>query len=460
MNEGPKYFTIELKEGNLQAWLKVYESNVIKIEDVILELKKMGVTFGLKGEYLKNLAKQGFPFGQYLIAEGKNPIPGKDATAECLVEMAPEPPEIEFDDEEKESRYFPVRITNVRKGDKLVRYVPPTKGVPGMTVLGKEILPMPGKAIPLPKGINTDFLDSNNNYLIATKSGNFEWDGIKAKVDPEYTVRGDLSILNGEVIEFYGSMIVTGDIKSGITVKIGGDLTVYGTVEDVVIECGGNVVIKGGLFGAGRGKVTAMGSIDINHAYNHIISTPGDITIHKEVMNCQISAKRIFANYASICGGNVTAQNLIEVKELGKEQFARTTVSIAGKYQLMELFQSMEKEIEELTKKIKDYKEEIFKLAKEKLNSIAFPPEKEEQLTNLRLEMDNLNKSLTEKRESRDKLVVELKQSVPKLVVSGTVHSNVYISINDISYLVSEPMRNVTFFEKDNEIMKIKNEKF
>jgi uncharacterized protein (DUF342 family) len=457
MSENPKYFSVELKEGNLQAWLKVYESSVLKLEDIVLELRTMNITVGLKGEYLKKLASERFPFGQYLIAEGKMPITGENARAECLVELTPEPPEIEIENED--SRYFPVRITNVRKGEKVVRFLPPTKGTPGVTVLGKEIPAMPGKALPLPKGLNTEFLDSNNNYLIASKNGNFEWDGTKAKVEPEYTVGGDLSIVNGETIEFYGSMTVTGDVKSGVTLKVGGDLTVYGTVEDVVIECDGNVAIKGGCFGSGRGKITAMGTIDINHAYNHAISTPKDILVHREVMNCQLSAKRILASYAAICGGSVFAQNTIEVKDLGKEQFSRTTVTIAGKYQLMEMFQTMEKEIEEMTSKVKVYKDEIFKLAKEKLNSTNFPVDKEDKLTNLRLEMDIINKSFSEKREYRDKLMVELKQSVPKLVVSGFIYTNVHISINDISLLISEPQKNVTFFEKDNEIMKIKNDK-
>ncbi len=458
MDEKSKYFSIELKEGNLQAWLKVYESNVLTLEDVVMELKKLSIVFGLKGEYLKKLALEKFQFGQYLIAEGRNPVIGENARAECLVEMTPEPLPVEIENED--SNYFPVWITNVKKGDKVVRFLPPTKGIPGMTVLGKEIPAMPGKAIPLPKGLNTEFLDSNNNYLVATKNGNFEWDGTKAKVDPEYTVSGDLSIVNGEFIEFYGSMIVTGDVKSGITLKVGGDLTVYGTVEDVVIECGGAVAVKGGIFGSGRGKITAMGNIDVNHAYNHIISTPADIVVHRELMNCQVSAKRVLASYAAICGGSVFAQNLIEVKDLGKEQFSRTTITIAGKYQLLEMFQMMEKEIEEMTVKMKYYKDDIFKLAKEKLNSPNFPPEKEEKLSGLRSEMEVMNKTFSDKKDYRDKLMVELKQSVPKLVVSGNVYTNVYISINDINLLVSEPHRNVTFFERDNEIMKIKNEKF
>jgi uncharacterized protein (DUF342 family) len=177
-------------------------------------------------------------------------------------------------------------------------------------------------------------------------------------------------------------------------------------------------------------------------------------------MNCQVSAKRVLASYAAICGGSVFSQSLIEVKDLGKEQFSRTTITIAGKYQLMEMFQMMEKEIEEITKKVKVYKDEIFKLAKEKLSAQFFPAEKEEKLANLRSEFENFNKGFNDKKEYRDKLEVELKQSVPKLVVTGFVYSNVHISINDISVLVSEPQKNITFFEKDNEIMKVKNEKF
>jgi hypothetical protein len=451
-------FQIELREDGFQAWLKVFESSTFTLADVAEQLKAMGISQGFKGDYIKKLAEKGFPFGQYLIAEGKFPIKGEDSRSECLVELTPEPPKVDLED--NKTNYFPVWITNVVEGQKLVKYIPATRGVPGLTVFGREIPAMPGKTLSNPRSINTDFMESNPNFLIAKKSGNFLWDGEKARVEPDYTINGDLSILNGEFIEFVGNLKVLGDIKSGTRVKVGGELIVFGTVEDMAIECGGNVTVKGGMFGSGKGEIIANGKVDINHAYNFSIKATDEMTIRKEVVACQIKAKSITGVYATILGGNTIAQNFIEINDLGKEQYSRTSVIIGGKSQHLELLQNLESEIFRIEKHIKELKDNIFNLAKEKMNSKNFPEDKEEALQNSRIELERINKKLSSVKENRNKLLIEMKQYVPKLIVNGSIHPNVHVTINDISIMTSMSFTNTTFYEKDNEIVKIKNTKF
>jgi uncharacterized protein len=458
MEDTSNKFQIELRDENFQAWLKIFDPTGITIVDIAESLKRFGVSQGIKGDFIRKLASNGFPFGQYLIAEGIQPINGEDARIELLVNLKPPLTPIEITDEN--NKYFPIYINNVIEGQNIVKYIPASKGTPGLTVLGKEIPAMPGRPCPSPKGMNTDLSETNPNFLIAKRSGNFLWDGQKARVETEYTVGGDISLVNGDVVEFVGDLKVAGDIKIGVTVKVGGNLSVFGTVEDGIIECEGNVAIKGGVFGSGRGRLVAGGSIDVNHLYNLTLRSGGEVTIKREAMNCQIYAKSIISRHAAIFGGTIVAQNFIEVNDLGREQYAKTTVIIGGKNQMSDIILGIEREIASIDEKMKENKESIFRLAKDKLTNNNFNEEKELKLQKMRTDMDLMSKNTATLKEKRTRLITELKQLVPKLVVNGTIHENVHLTINDTSMLVNDPLSNVTMYEKNKEIVKIKNVNF
>jgi uncharacterized protein (DUF342 family) len=109
---------------------------------------------------------------------------------------------------------------------------------------------------------------------------------------------------------------------------------------------------------------------------------------------------------------------------------------------------------------MKTFKELVFRLAKDKLSGAGFTEEKELKLQAMRTDMDNMTKQVANLKEKRTRMVTEIKQIVPKLVVNGTIHENVHLTINDVSKLINDPLTKVTLYEKNNEIVKIKNTNF
>jgi len=448
-----KNFEIKIQNFKTQVWLHVYQSENVSLKDIMIELKNQGISFGLNKLILKRLTEENFPYGEYLIAEGSTPINGEDARVECMVTITPPPLEVAINSES--SNYFPVRITNVRKGQRLFRITKSTEGVPGYNVFGEEIPAIKGKNTYFTKGRNIDY-DEGQNYLIATKDGNFVYEGSDAHVETDYYVNGDLSIVNGQLIEFYGNLIVQGDIRIGITIKVDGNLTVNGAVEDAVIECGGTVDVKGGFRGNGRGRVVSDGDIKFLHGHNYTITSRSNMIIGKIAMNCNLTAKSIESPMGSICGGSTLAFKKIEIQSLGRESYSKTTVAIAGKLNHMILSNERDTEISNILRKVQLCESKLSYLSKTKDNR-ALSRDQEENIYVVKLAYEQLNDLLYKRRHEKEELQHELRGISLKLLVHGTIYESVHLMMNDIDIPIVENVSNVMFTEKDYRITRGKN---
>jgi len=446
-------FEIKVQNFKTQVWLQIYQSENVSLKDILVELKNQGINFGLNKLILKRITEENFPVGEYLIAEGSTPINGEDARVECMVTITPPPLEATISSES--SNYFPVRITNVRKGQRLFRFIKETGGVPGYNVFGEEIPITKGKNTYFTKGRNTDY-DEEQNYLIATKDGNFVYEGSNAYVETDYHVNGDLSTINGQLIEFYGNLIVQGDIRLGITVRVDGNLTVMGSVEESVIECGGNVEIQSGFRGGGRGKVIADGNIKFSHANDYTIISQSKIIIGKIAMNCNLTAKSIESPGGSICGGSALAFKKIEIRNLGRESYSKTTVTIGGKLNQLALYKERDVEIANILKKVQLCEIKLSHLNQAQDNR-TLSREQEEGIYSVRFAYEKLNDLLVKKKQEKEELQNELKDIVRRLIAHGTIYESVHLLMNDIDIPIVENVSNVTFTEKDYRITRGKN---
>ncbi len=448
-------FKIELKEDFIQAWLRIIEPVGITLGEVSQASKTLRISYGVDHALLHKLAQTGFPPGEYLLAQGKYPENGEDGRVELLVELVPKPKRVEITDED--NRYYPVHINSVNKGQKILRYRPATLGVPGITVLGTERPAMPGRACLNPKGTNTDYLENDPTCLIATVGGNLLWDGQIARVDPQYTVGGDLSLLNGEEIIFAGDLRISGDVKVGMRLAVGGDLAILGTVEDAIIECEGDVVIKGGLFGSGRGRVTAGGSIEVNLAHDYTLHSEKDIIINREAINCEMRARNVLARRADVYGGAIFARRSVEVRNLGKREYAKTTVTVGDRPEILAAIRTVRNEVALLKSKMDECNDWIVKLARARASGTSRVRDLDERLQALRVEMDSLRQQTDALNRRESELQSDLARLAPRLVVLGTVRHNIHITVNEVSLLVDEPEVGVTFQEQDREIVRTGN---
>lgn len=263
------------------------------------------------------------------IAVGTRAQKGNDATFEYSFEterdQAPE------EDEDGRIDYRSLNfIQNVEKDQELVRKTPPTDGIDGTSVRGTPVKAAAGRDLPFQSGKNT-LVSEDGLTLLATACGSIVLTRNGISVNDVTSIQGDVDMSVGN-IDCAGSVTVGGEIKAGFHVDVGGNLDVRGNVQDSFINCRGNILIKGGCFGKGEGKIQAQGDIVIKYAEGLVIEAGNNLTVGGELLNCQVTAGEkvdVCGKKGTIVGGKVCAGKEIRVSVAGSEAGTTTELYVA-----------------------------------------------------------------------------------------------------------------------------------
>jgi uncharacterized protein (DUF342 family) len=313
----------------------------VKAETVISAAKSHGVVVELDVETINKTLVEGGT--NVRVGYGLAPVPGTDGRFETLVEnLKRRSPRL---DEHGLKDFRDLgEIVTVKPGTPLMRIVDPTAGVPGLTVTGKEIPVKPGKSVSFPTGLEGVVVSpADPHLLIAAVSGFPVVTKNGVTVESVYRVENvDLKTGN---ITFDGGVHVTGDVHSGMTVKATGDIHVDGTVEDALLEAGGDVTVKCGIVGSdedydGPGtKIHATircgGSCTVKFSQNASIFAGNGIFVQETSMQSELTAAHQIlvgsqdSRKGELIGGVARATMLVSAHNIGSDDHPRTIV-IAG----------------------------------------------------------------------------------------------------------------------------------
>jgi len=310
-------------------------------ESVIGAAKSHGVVVELDVEAIKKTLLEGG--ANVRVGYGRAPVQGTDGHLEVLVDnMKKRSPHL---DENGLADFRDLgEIVTVKPGDPLMRIVDPTPGEPGLTVTGKEIPVKPGKKVSFPAGLDGVKVDpADPHLLVAAISGC----PIVAKkgvtVEAVYRVQNvDLHTGN---ITYDGGVHVAGDVHSGMTVKATGDIHVEGTVEDAILEAGGDVTVKCGIMGSDadhdtsdkkiHATIKCGGSCTVKFAQDAHIFAGNGIFVQETSMQCGLTAAHQIivgdqdSHKGELIGGIARATMLVKAYTIGSDDHPRTIV-IAG----------------------------------------------------------------------------------------------------------------------------------
>jgi uncharacterized protein (DUF342 family) len=173
-------------------------------------------------------------------------------------------------------------------------------------------------------------------------------------------------------------------------------------------------------------------------------------------MNCNITAKFIDSPRAALCGGKLIAYTYIEVLDLGKEEFKRTTIELAGKVIKLRKNGEVDKEIDELSEKVKLCKDKVAHFKRVTANK-TLSREQEEGVYTFSHTLDLLNEILEKRIKEKGRLQDDMRKMAPKVIVNGFVYDNVRLTINNVNIQNLDKARNVTYYEKEGEIIIVRN---
>ncbi|MBI2472337.1 MAG: DUF342 domain-containing protein [Planctomycetes bacterium] len=451
-----KYLSVKVSDDLMKVYLTVKpfaKGGVdINVNDVIQTLQSKNISYGIKEEVimatLDKARLKDSAVEDVLIAEGDQTIFGEDGRLEFLFDVDKKIKPQEGAHGKIDFHEVSI-IENVEKDQPLVKLIDPTTGKPGKNVFGKMLSPVHGKPCVLPIGENTRVSEKDSKLLVSCVSGNVRYAGGVVSVKSCCTVEKDVDFGVGNITS-KGTVVVKGNVRSGFIVDAVGDVEIWGTVEDSIIKSKGNVLIKGGFIGSGKGKLEAEGDVTIGFARNQTIVAT-NVIILREAVDCTIYAKntvKVTGDKISIEGGITTSGAVIEVESLGSKNEVHTDIEVGTNYAAQQSQMNTRREVSGLKAILKTVEKELNTLHAMKKVKGELPAQYINTFDHLLSRREEIVKKL---KDLASEEIVAVNNEA-KVVVNKVVHPGVEITIGESTMTILEEYKKTTFYLSGDEI--------
>jgi uncharacterized protein (DUF342 family) len=411
-------------------------------------LAAAGVVHGLDEAALQRLLQERQPGQSYLVASHTPAQPGQDGSLSFHFRR-----EFAFQGKEDESGRVDYRhlelFERVAVGQLLVTRIPPTPGVPGCSVTGKELTAAPGKNVPLPRGKNIR-ADEENLHLYAAVSGMVVMAEGRVVVSNVYNIEGDADMSVGN-IDFDGSVIIRGQVISGLTIKASGNIDIGAVVEAATIIAGGNIVLRHGMQGMNKGRLEAGGSVTAGFIERATVIAGENITANVIAHSIVEAGDSLYlcGKNGSLLGGQARVSNTLKARVIGSPTETPTDIGVGLPPHKRSRLLFLQQELKRLP-------EELEKLVTIQNYLQAKPsgdPKRQAMGLSVEQSLENNRQLVEEYSRELEELSAASAQSVHgKVHVADTVYSGVRLSIASASYQVMEKTSHCTFKIAEGEI--------
>jgi uncharacterized protein (DUF342 family) len=332
---------VRLSPDRMRAWVLLSsDSGVMKREAFLAFLKKNNVMRGYISDTFTQMVKEPLFDRELLIAAGREPDEGRDGYYEFLFE--PEKYQVPRILEDGTVDYASMnRLANVRAGECVAIYHPAISGRDGFNVCGevlkahvsRELPPMYGKEI-----------RREGNRYIAKVDGKIEEHHGHVDIQQVHEVHGDVGAVMGK-IEFFGDVIVYGNVEAGAMIRAGRNIDIRGTASDAVLSAGGDIIITRGISCSARGKVTARGNLMSDFIENARVEVQGNVTTNS-ILNSYVSAGgeiTVNGRKSVIVGGYTHGFRGIKASNVGNDTEKKTVLHSGYEVNLYDSYLDMKR---------------------------------------------------------------------------------------------------------------------
>ena len=458
--------SVEIDENEMRVFVTVIPPGEggadLIYESYISLLKQNRVYHGINEEKLTQLADRPLYREKVEVAEGTKPINGKDAYIKYLFETDQTKIQLKEGANGKVNFKELNIIQNVVQNQPLAQKMPPEYGVDGKTVTGKILHARAGSDIPLPLGTNVHIGDDGDSIL-SDINGQVILVNNKINVEPVLTIEGDVNLKTGNII-FLGTVIITGNVEDGFSVKAAGNIEVKGTVAKAELDAEGDIIIYQGVNAKSGGRIRAGKSIWSRFIENANVEAGNMVVVTDGIINSQVDALKSIlcqGKRANIMGGRLRAGEEINANVLGNPTSGTETICEVGydphsKVELEKLLAikaSTEEELESL-------RLDLQTLINTKKQRKTLPEDKEAYLQELMDRRQVLSEEMKKTVENIQKIQEFMNQIEirGKVSASKKVYPGVKIWIRDVKEDVRTDYRASTFILQEGLIRIIKYE--
>lgn len=434
---------LRVEEDEMTAWLYLAppdKGQTYTKEELITYLTRSGVTHGYHSSNLSAMVKKKVYDREILVAQGADCQEGKDGFFEYL--FTPEEyrvPKIRQDGSVDYSNMN--ALQNVRKGEKVAVYHYAEPGINGYTVLGTEIKAKPVRDLPPMHG--KGILRENESYY-AQSDGKIEVKDGKIDIQNVHEISGDVDAIIGKV-EFFGDVIINGNVETGVTIRAGRNIEVHGTTAGASLFAGGDVILTRGVQGGSR--ISARGNVFADFIENTTLDAGGTVQANT-ILNATVTAKEkviTTGRRGVIIGGYVHGLKGIEVMAAGNDAEIKTVLHSgyepAAYERLLELSRLSGEVREQLTELVETMTEA---LKTKRIHSVG-GESVETKLAEWNKRKDEYFAKLDKygrEKESLEEIIAGGRGAYIK--VDGSLYRNVVISINSEQMLIE---RSTTYMQ-------------
>lgn len=320
----------------LTATLQVDSGCVVQglcptVEELRYCLKRQGVVYGLLNDQLQALVQQGLYDQPLEIARGKMAVNGLDGSICYEIEIVHDRRPALLPNGNVDYRSIK-SFTQVSGGQIIARKSPPTPGIAGYAVNGREIAAAQGKDYQLCEGENIA-VSADGNHLVAVKSGViYEDDGI-VHIKQNLEIAHDVDFTVGNV-RFSGTVEVQGNVLPGFCIESDEDIIIHGEVEAATVRSrNATVTIRKGVIGKGEARIFAKKGISVSFAQNAELFTEGCLVVDRSLLHCtcRCDSFEMMRRDGVLIGGVLEAYRSVELVQLGSQEGVSTTVRLVDK---------------------------------------------------------------------------------------------------------------------------------
>ncbi|MBC9783441.1 DUF342 domain-containing protein [Heliobacterium chlorum] len=435
---------VETDRDGMKAYLIVYPprgGQAVTFDVAMAALEQAGVVYGINEQLVRIALNNVQPGQRVMVAEGQPAKDGKNAKIEYRfnTDTRIRPAELENG---RVDFYNLNLIKNVQPGEILAIRTPPTEGVPGKTVTGRELRPKPGKDVRIPAGKNTA-ISEDGTILMASTAGHVHIVSEKIMIDPVFERKGDVDFSSGN-LNFLGTIIVRGSITYGFQVKCDGDLEVMGSIDGGSVFVGGNLTVRQGIQGQQKSVIDVKGNVITRFIENATVKSGGDVIVGEGIMHSNIDAGRTIAvggKKGLIVGGQCRSGEEIMAKNIGSPHSTLTELEVGIRPEKRQIYNELVKKLKDATVNLDKTEKAVNVLKEWERRQGKLPSEKQILLFKLAQAQIQIQKDVESLNREKEAMDAEFEQiGNGRIRVSSRIYPGVNIRIGQFNTRVRDPI--------------------
>ena len=440
---------VTVSEDNMSATLFIEppeDGIAYSVDELTSYIKSKGIFGGIIFSALEEMTQNNIYYEDHIIARGTEATEGTEGRYEYYFEDVKNRKPLIRSDGSVDYQSMS-EIQNISIGEKLIKYYKAVQGKQGVDVRGRSLRPKPCKDLPAIKGTGFSY-DEDAGLYTATNEGRIEFDGKTLRISDVYEHRGDLDLVVGKV-DCRGDVVIKGNVLSGTYIRATKSITVEGSVEAATLISGGDIILKKGMQGGKKARISCGGNVYANFLEFTQVEAKGNVEANI-IMNCQISASRdvvVSGKRGAIVGGNTYSVGFINSTFLGNNAGHRTIASVGVTNAIRERQRVLTTKYNATGNSIEKTKQEIVKVTEIRVANER-PEVKAAKISQLkrRLERDErLYTHIKEELNSIEEIMGIGKRA--KITISSTVYPGSKIIVDDIGYEVEKQIMCSEFFK-------------